>query len=130
MIDPEDLILLQTAQDAGIQLARRFQAMAERLLDNDAAPETAFALIGEPGVAKLIHRWPEETTRNRKIEDDVPLRAVSLRDPVEFLAEPVIEVGVREIPLDKGHSIREPFPCRLVDMVDFELVGGIADIAL
>src|SRR5262245_24793429 len=67
MIDSENLILLQAAPDAGIQLAGRFQAIAEWLFNDDAAPETAFTLIGELRLAKLIHHGPEETIRNGKI---------------------------------------------------------------
>ena len=45
MVDPEDLVLVQRAQDAGIQRARRVQAMAERLLDHHAAPEPRLAVL-------------------------------------------------------------------------------------
>ena len=45
MIDPKDLVLVQRAQDAGVQLARRIQVMAERLLDHDAAPELRLAVL-------------------------------------------------------------------------------------
>ena len=43
-----------------VQLARRIQAMAERLLDHHAAPEPTLAalvlvLIGELRVAELLH---------------------------------------------------------------------------
>ena len=45
MVDPEDLILVQSAQDAGVQLARRIEAVAERLLDHHAAPKSMLAVL-------------------------------------------------------------------------------------
>ncbi len=45
MVNPEDLVLAQRAQDAGIQLARRVQAVAERLLEHHPAPEFGLAVL-------------------------------------------------------------------------------------
>ena len=45
MIDAENLLLMQRAQDAGVQLARRVQAIADRLLDHDAAPEPGATIL-------------------------------------------------------------------------------------
>src|SRR6185437_12917051 len=72
MIDPEDLLLMQRAQDAGVQLARRVQAMAEWLLDHDAAPEPgatilALALIGELRLAELFDRSAKEPIGDGKV---------------------------------------------------------------
>ena len=64
VVDPENLVLVQRAQDAGIQRARRIQAMAERLFDHHAAPEPmlavlVLALIGELRLAQLLHDGTE-----------------------------------------------------------------------
>ena len=45
MVDPEDLVLVQSAQDVGVQFARRIQAVPERLLDHHAAPEPMLAAL-------------------------------------------------------------------------------------
>ena len=45
VVDPEDLVLVQRALDDGVQLARRIQAVAERLLDHHAAPELTLAVL-------------------------------------------------------------------------------------
>ncbi len=65
MVDAENLVFVQRALNAGVQLARRFQAVAERLLDHHAAPESALAvlalvLIGELRLAQLLHHGAEE----------------------------------------------------------------------
>ena len=46
MVDPENLVLVQRAQDVGVQFARRFEAVAERFLDHDAAPVSMLAVLG------------------------------------------------------------------------------------
>ena len=86
VIDPEDLVLVQRAQDAGVQLARRVQAVAERLLDHHAAPELALAvlvlvLIGELRLAELFDHGAEEPIGDREVEDGVALRAVGSFPP-------------------------------------------------
>ena len=83
VIDPKDLVLVQRAQDAGVQFARRVQTMAERLLDHDAAPEPGLpvlvlALIGELRLAELFDRGAEEPIGDREVEDRIALRAMGL----------------------------------------------------
>ena len=83
VVDPEDLVLVQRAQDAGIQLARRVQAMAERLFDHHAAPELrlpvlVLTLIGQLRLAELLHHGTKEPVGDGEIEDDVTLRAMGL----------------------------------------------------
>ena len=83
VVDPEDLVFVQRALDVGVQLARRIQAMAERLLDHHAAPEPTLAalvlvLIGELRLAELLHHGAEEPIRDREIEDGVATGAVGL----------------------------------------------------
>ena len=63
VVDPENLVLVQCAQDLGIQLARRIQAMTERLFDHHTAPEPVpavfvLALIGELGLAECSTTGP------------------------------------------------------------------------
>jgi hypothetical protein len=74
MIDPEDLILGQRAEDLDVQLARRVQAVAKRLFDHPSAPKPLmialaavviapiiFSVIGLSSffsLAMLVLRWP------------------------------------------------------------------------
>ena len=134
MIDPEDLVLVQRAQDAGVQFARRVQAVAERLLDHHAAPEPrlavlVLALIGELRLAELLDHGAEEPVGDREIEDGVALRAMGLFRVAQCAADLLVELGLGQVALDVGHFLREPLPRRLVDPVDVELRGRIADEA-
>ena len=134
VVDPEDLVLVQRAKDAGIQRARRVQAMAERLLDDHAAPEPMLAvlvlvLIGELRLAELLHHGAEELIRDREIEDGVALGAVRLFSLVKNAAKLLVELGLRQVALDICHLLRKLLPHRLVDVVDIELRGGVADKA-
>ncbi len=94
----------QRAQDAGIQLARRVQAMAERLLDHHAAPELGFpvlglVLIGQLRLAELLHHGAEEPVGDGEIEDDVALRAMGLLGLVKRAAELLVQLGLGEVAL-------------------------------
>ena len=83
VVDPKDLVFVQRALDVGVQFTRRIQAMAERLLDHHAAPESMLAvlvlgLIGELRLAELLHHRAKELIRDREIKDGVALGAVGL----------------------------------------------------
>src|SRR6478672_8368173 len=75
VVDAEYLVLVQRTQDAGIQGARRFEAMPERLLDHHAAPEARFAilvlfLISEFRFGELLHYGAKESVSHSEIEDN------------------------------------------------------------
>ena len=116
-------------------VARRVQVVAERLLDHHAAPEPALAvlvlvLIGQLRLAELLDHGAEKPVGDREIEDRVALGAVGLLGLVERAAKLVVQLGLGQVALDIGHLVREPLPRVLVDVVDIELGGGIADEAL
>ena len=134
VIDPKDLVLVQRAQDAGIQLARRVQAMAERLLDHDAAPELmlpvlVLVLIGQLRLAELLDHGAKEPVGDGEVEDGIALRAMGLLCLAQRAADLLVQLGLGQVALDVGHFLREPLPRRLVDLVDVELRGGVADEA-
>jgi hypothetical protein len=135
VVDPKDLVLVQRTQDASVELACRVQAVAERLLDHHSAPEPLrpvmpLALRGELRVAELLHHGPEEPVGDREIEDGIALCAMVLFCRVESAAKLLVQCGARQVALDIRHPVRKTFPCRLVDAVNIELRGGIADEAL
>ena len=45
VVDPEDLILAQRAEDLGVQLARRVQAVVKWLFDHHSTPEPMLAVL-------------------------------------------------------------------------------------
>ena len=111
-----------------------FEAVAERLLDHHAAPESALpvlvlVLIGELGLAELLHHGTEEPVGDGEIEDGVALRAVGFFRLVQRGAHLLVQLGLGQVALDVRHLFCEPLPRRLVDLVDVELRGGVADEA-
>src|SRR5262249_60358676 len=78
MVDPENLLLVQRAQDASIEFARRTEIMAERLLDHDATPELGrAALLGHFHQLTLTHSIDDRAAEpicDRDIEDDAARR--------------------------------------------------------
>src|SRR6185312_13785364 len=110
----------------------RVQAMAEWLLDHDAAPEPgatilALALIGELRLAELFDRSAKEPIGDGKVEDGVALCAMGLFCVVQCAANLLVELGLGQIALDVAHFLREPLPRRLIDPVDVELRACIPD---
>src|SRR6185312_15048279 len=76
VIDPEDLLLVQRAQDASFELARRLESMAERLLDHHAPPALllpvlVLALGDQLRLAELLHHGAEEPVGDGEVEKDV-----------------------------------------------------------
>ena len=66
MVDAEDLVLVQRAQDVGIELARRLQAVTERLFDHDAAPESGLAARGGSlSVSFALPSWSTTVPKKR-----------------------------------------------------------------
>ena len=135
VVDAEDLVLVQRAQDVGIEIARRLHAVAERLLDHDATPERRLAagvgaLLGELRLAELVDDGAEEAVGDGQVEDGVALCAVSSLRLAQHVADPTVDLGLGEIARDVRHLVGEPFPRRLVDAVDVELRALVADEAL
>src|SRR5579863_7916905 len=109
--------------------------MAERLLDDHAAPEPRLAalviiLFGELRLAKLLHHSAEELIGNRQVKNDVALSAMGLLSIDKDAAKFLVELGFRQVTLDIRHLLRELLPHRVIDVVDVDLSGGVADKAL
>ena len=108
--------------------------MAERLLDHHAAPELGLAvlvlvLIGELRLAELLHHGAKEPIGDCEIEDGIALCAVRFSGLVQGAAKLLVQLGLGQVAMDVGHLLRKPLPRRLVDVVDIELRGGVADKA-
>ena len=135
VVDAEYLVLVQRAPDVGVQFARRTEAMAERLLDHHAAPEPALAvfillLIGELGLAELLYHGAEQPIRDREIEDGIALGAVSFFGFAQRGAKTVVQLGLVQVAADIDQPVREALPHLLVDVVDIERGGIVANEAL
>ena len=79
-----------------------FEIGAERFFDDDPAPALVF--ICQPGFAEALDDRAEQRTGYRQIEDDVALGAVFGLDLVEFLGEPLVQLGVGHVAADARHA--------------------------
>ena len=61
MVDPEDVLFDERAEQDPVQLARRRKVLAEGLLDDDAGP------FRTSGLRQLLHDGPEERRRDRQV---------------------------------------------------------------
>ena len=134
VVDAENLVFVQRAQDLSVQLAGRAQAMAEWLLDDHATPKSllpilVLVLIGEFRVAELVHHGAEELIGNREIEDDVALGAMRLFGIVKSTAKRFVQFGLGQIALDIRHFLRKPLPSSLIDVIDIKFGHRISDKA-
>ena len=63
MVDPQDLLLVEHLAEFGVERARRFEVVAEGLLDHDVG------VLGQPGVAEAVDHGGEERGRDLQVED-------------------------------------------------------------
>jgi hypothetical protein len=101
MVDAENLFLLQRSEDAGIEFAGRVLAVAERLLDDNPAPEPGSAMRlrhpCQPALAEPVYDRSKESVRDGEIEDDVAERMALLRNRFKVLSQFAIKGGIVDI---------------------------------
>ena len=134
VVDAEDLLLAQLAADAGVQLARRVDAVAERLLDHHASPALRLAvaqlLVQQAGMAELLDDGAEEPVGHREIEQAIAAGLPLARDVVQVQPQLLEQAAVAEVALHIGHAAGQTLPHRIVDRVDAVLAVRVADEAL
>ena len=96
VIDPEDLRLVTAGGENGVQGPRRFQVIADRLLDHDPRP---IAIARQPGLTEIFWNFAKHTRRRGHIEN-----AAGFGPPLFFqlralFAEGSISLQLREITL-------------------------------
>ena len=62
VVDAVDLRLVEDADQGVVEVARRVEVVAERLLDDDPRPALAVALLVEPDLAQVARRSPRTPT--------------------------------------------------------------------
>ena len=121
MIDAENLILAQHAEDAGVEELRRCEVVAEGLLDHDAPPIGRSAvgvgmLARQSGGPELLDDGLEETVGDGEVEDDV-----ARLDLLQLVGQSFIGLRLGDVAPEIGHFVREPGPGPLVDAGRVEL---------
>ena len=109
MVDAEDLLLAGVAGQLPVQLARRFQIVAERLLDHHPLPAVSAVLLQQPGAMHLLHHLAELAGRGGEIKEQVPAQRLAAESG-ELLLQRLISCGGAEIALAIKKVLRELLP--------------------
>src|SRR5258708_7242156 len=107
MVDAVDLVFREQREHERIQLARRLDAVPERLLHYDASPGTRGRIPGagpEPTGRKMSHDRLEHARRHSKVEEPASISRCSvLLDLIQLLLDAAIRpllVGVTAAVVD------------------------------
>ena len=125
VIDAENLVLVDNAEDFFVERARRRKVGAKGLFDDDAA-KLVLALFRQPGLAEPFDNWPEELRRGGEIEDHV-LVALAFRQLVEMLSQTDEHVVVGDVAGVVVDAREEPSLGFLVDFLLARLAVGRFD---
>ncbi len=96
VIDAIELVLVEDIEEVVIELARRREIRAERLLDDDSTPGAVF-LARETRSSKLAGDRPERRRRGRHVEQAIALGATLGLDPLQGLPQPIVARGIVDI---------------------------------
>ena len=119
VVDAEDLLLAQHAQELLVQVDRLGQVGADRLLDHH--PHLGVVLVVQPVLAELVHDHGEERRRRGEVEDAVEddLRRLVelLRRLLHLLVCRVLVEGAGHV----AHVLEEPVQHLLIRLPAGEL---------
>ena len=80
VVDPVDLVLVEDPRDVAVQRAGAGEVVAERLLDDDAAPGALLVRrVDQAGLAELLDDRREELGGDGQVEEPVAAGAVGAR---------------------------------------------------
>ena len=117
VVDPEDLVLPEPAVQQLVELARRREVVAERLLDDQPHP----ALL-RPPLADLGHRGRERLRRHGEVVEAVAAGAALGVELLEHLPDAILALLVVELGADVAHPRGEPVPDVLPERIARELL--------
>jgi hypothetical protein len=112
VVDAVDLRLVEVGVHLGVQLHRRLNVVAERLLDHHAG------VVRETGLGETLDHHPEQDGRDLEVEDWAPHRANRLSDAR-------IGRGVGEVALNVGEPLGEA-----LERVGVDRLAGVLDAAV
>src|SRR5690606_8797153 len=129
VVDPEDLLLLEDAEQAVIERPRALEIPPERLLDDQARPAPRLARLVQSGATEVVNDRLVAVRGRREIVDAVALRAALAVEAAQFLAEPLVVARIFEGSLDVGDPLLEHLPHIGVDRPSArELVDALAHL--
>lgn len=114
VVDPEDLVGREDLVHDLVELLGGDQVVAERLLDDRAAPG-AVLLVGQTVLLELLDDLGEELRRYRQVEGEVAARALRLVEFLDGRLQRLEGVVVVEVALDEAHPLDELLPDLLAE---------------
>ena len=107
VINPKDLRFVEAGGEDGIQGARGFQVVADRLLDHDPRP---FPIPRQPGLAEIFWNFAEHARRRGHVEDAMGLGAPLLFQLRALFAQSRVSWQLLEIARLVMDVLRELIP--------------------
>ena len=112
VVDPEHLALAEVPQQERVQLPRRREVAAERLLDDHARPAAR-----RPPLAELLDERRERLRRDGQVVEAVAFRPPLAVDLAELLRDQVVLLVVAELRRDVVRRLRELLPDVVAELV-------------
>src|SRR5581483_3592766 len=112
VVDSEYLVLGKLLADQLVQVLRRSEVVAERLLDDQPDPAVTLAPRRD-----LANERLDRARRHGEVIDAVSLRTALRVDLAEQLGQLVLARGVREIERAVAHAVCELVPDLLTELV-------------
>ena len=114
VVDPEDRVRREHRLHDVVELPGRLEVVAERLLDDHAAPLVALGL-GQAVLGELPADLLEGLRRDGEVERVVAARSAVLVEFIDGFAEPLEGVVVVELALHEADALGELLPDRLIE---------------
>src|SRR6202790_4078114 len=127
MVDAENLILIENAEELLIERARRGEIGAERLLDDDAPPRAA-VLAGKTRLPEMRADRRKGGRRDREIEQPIALGAAFALDAGKLVSDFLVGVFGIGLALDIGDAAEHAFDHALIDLPRCEFRQAFGEI--
>ena len=127
MVDAENLVFFENAEQLLIERARGGEIGAERLLDDDAPPG-AVVFARQAGFAEMAADRGKARRRRRQIKQPVAFRAALALDAGKLLADLLVGRVVVGIALDIGDAAEQALDHALVDVARGEFRQAFGEI--
>ncbi len=129
VVDAEDRVGREGDLERGVQLTRRLQIAAERLLDDDATPRVGVVgpVVDKSGVLQLLRDDGEVARRDREVERVVAHGAAFDVELLDRLAQPAERVVVAELAGDEADALQQLLPRLLTERRARVLADGVVD---
>lgn len=109
MVHAQDLVFVEHRAQPGVEVARRLQVVAERLLDRHPRP------LQQVGLRQVLHDGREQRRRHLEVVERMRVR-------IDLLGELLVEIGIGDVAVQVGDPAGQPVEHRVV-----ELLAGFLD---